>query len=120
MKHFILFIALLSLVSCKEDAPRPETALEANTLFAWQGKWSGPEGTYMILEQNGQGMGIRIKNLDEKKTFLGVIEGNHIKFERDGKDASIHAGTGADTGMKWLADKKDCMIVERGEGYCRD
>jgi hypothetical protein len=36
------------------------------------------------------------------------------------KTESIHAGNGEDTGMKWLLDKKNCLIIKYGEGFCRD
>jgi hypothetical protein len=33
---------------------------------------------------------------------------------------ALHRTDGARTGMKWLADKRDCLTVAFGEGYCRD
>ncbi|MES2681883.1 MAG: hypothetical protein V4650_00040 [Pseudomonadota bacterium] len=57
---------------------------------------------------------------DGAKAYEGRSKLDHITFERDGKAESIRAGTGADTGMKWLAEKKDCLVIQPGEGFCRD
>ncbi len=27
---------------------------------------------------------------------------------------------GAETGMKWLSEKANCLTISPGEGYCRD
>ena len=27
---------------------------------------------------------------------------------------------GTPAGIEWLADKKDCLVVNTGEGYCRE
>jgi hypothetical protein len=62
---------------------------------------------------------VTIQNLDGPRTFQGrAIEGR-VQFERDGLAETIHASDGAATGMKWLADKSDCLTVRTGEGYCR-
>jgi len=42
------------------------------------------------------------------------------EFERDGLQESIRPTNGDETGMKWLAGKKNCLTVRPGEGYCRD
>jgi hypothetical protein len=39
---------------------------------------------------------------------------------RDGTTETIRATDGAGTGMKWLANKTDCLVVTVGsEGFCR-
>ena len=43
-----------------------------------------------------------------------------LEFERDGVQETVRAGDGDATGMKWLAGRKDCLVVKAGEGYCRD
>ncbi|MES2960007.1 MAG: hypothetical protein V4792_17595 [Pseudomonadota bacterium] len=85
----------------------------------WTGLWHGPEGTFVDIAKDGGGYRITIKNLDSARTFQGTAQGNRILFERDGVAEAIRPGTGAQTGMKWLSDKKDCLIVKPGEGYCR-
>lgn len=86
----------------------------------WLGEWRGPEGTALRLSATGDAYRIAITNLDGERTFHGTAGVNEISFERDGVVEIIRAGNGIDTGMKWLVDKHDCLIVRSGEGYCRD
>lgn len=84
------------------------------------GQWNGPEGTYLLIGgANGQ-FAVTVRNLDGPRTFQAMAEGDTIRFERDGKQETIRATDGRATGMKWLADKKDCLTISPGEGYCRD
>jgi hypothetical protein len=53
-------------------------------------------------------------------TYDGVATADGIQFTRDGKAESIRAGNGEGTGMKWLLDKKNCLIIKYGEGFCRN
>jgi heat shock protein HslJ len=85
----------------------------------WLGRWIGPEGTYLHLSKNGDKYVVEIRSLDGLKTYEGVQIGDRIQFTRDGTEF-IRAGTGIDTGMKWLLDKKNCLIIKTGEGFCRD
>jgi hypothetical protein len=86
----------------------------------WLGKWIGPEGTYLLLSSNGDKYVVKIQSLDGPVTYQGVAHGDAIQFERQGTTESIHAGSGEQTGMKWLLEKKNCLIVKTGEGFCRD
>jgi hypothetical protein len=43
-----------------------------------------------------------------------------IEFVRGGNTEVIHATDGVGTGMKWLVDKNNCLVVRPGEGFCRD
>jgi hypothetical protein len=89
---------------------------------AWLGRWTGPEGSYLLLE-SGTETGlykVTIANLDGPRQFEGTAAGDKVQFTRDGKAQLLHATNGVDTGMKWLADKKECLTVNAGEGYCRD
>jgi len=86
----------------------------------WLGRWIGPEGTYLHLSKNGDKYVVEIRSLDGLKTYEGVHAGDRIQFARDGNTETIRAGTGIDTGMKWLLDKKNCLIIKTGEGFCRD
>jgi uncharacterized lipoprotein YbaY len=85
----------------------------------WLGKWIGPEGTFLILSKNGEKYSIQIQTLDGPTSYEGVGAGERIDFTRNGISQSIHAGDGKATGMKWLLDKSDCLIVQTGEGFCR-
>ena len=91
----------------------------AGAALPWTGKWLGPEGTFLEIADADGKTRITIRNLDGPRTFDGVRRGGRIAFERDGVSETIRAGSGADTGMKWLADKSDCLVVKPGEGYCR-
>jgi hypothetical protein len=86
----------------------------------WVGSWRGPEGTSLLIEKQEVGYRLVITNLDGPREFHGVAAADVIEFERDGATLALHAGNGEATGMKWLAGKQDCLVVARGEGYCRD
>jgi hypothetical protein len=63
---------------------------------------------------------LEIRDLDGSKMFSGSADGSRIAFTRDGKEEFISAGDGRATGMKWLSDKKNCLLTRPGEGWCRD
>lgn len=108
MKRFILF-ALLLLAAC-EEAPPPSNAVDLT------GKWQGVEGTYLIVGPSD----VKIADLDGERTFPATHAQNSVTFTRDYINETITPTDGAGTGMKWLAGKKDCVVVKPGEGYCRD
>jgi len=62
---------------------------------------------------------LTLANLDGPRSFPGKADGDTIRFERDGKAEVLRATNGEGTGMKWLADKTDCLVVAPGEGFCR-
>lgn len=87
----------------------------------WTGQWNGPEGTALKLEAMAGGkFAVIIRNLDGERRFEGVRQGTQVHFERDGRQEVIKGTDGAGTGMKWLADKTNCLTVNPGEGYCRE
>jgi hypothetical protein len=86
----------------------------------WVGTWRGPEGTYLRIAKQEAGYQLVIANLDGPREFHGIAADEGLQFERDGRSETLHAGDGKATGMKWLADKRDCLIVRTGEGYCRE
>jgi len=78
------------------------------------------EGTFLRLERKGAAYAVTIANLDGPRTFDAAAAGEALTFERDGKTETIRATNGAGTGMKWLAEKTDCLVVTAGsEGFCR-
>ena len=91
----------------------------SSTPDQWLGKWIGPEGTYLLLVKEGDGYTVEIQSLDGPASYVGSPAGERIDFTRNGIPESIHAGDGEATGMKWLLDKKNCLIVKTGEGFCR-
>jgi hypothetical protein len=86
----------------------------------WIGRWNGPEGTYLEISKSGDTYEIQIKDLDKVQTYRGTATGDGISFERNGKAETIRSANGEQTGMKWLLDKKNCLVTRYGEGYCRD
>ena len=86
----------------------------------WHGKWSAPEGTFLQLAGGNGKYQVTIQNLDGPRTFQGNAVGDQIEFERNGIKESLRATNGAETGMKWLSEKSNCLTIRAGEGYCRD
>ena len=125
-KHTTLsLLACLILVASCSDGPgeTPSTAVAIPVVTGagkLVGQWNGPEGTFLQLSGVSGKYAITIRNLDGPRSFQGQGAGDGISFERDGKAETIRRTDGAGTGMKWLADKKDCIVIQPGEGYCRD
>jgi hypothetical protein len=111
-------IAAAALGGCnRSSAPAP---LSAPSTDAWVGQWTGPEGTFLrIAGDEGQYL-ITIQDLDGPRSFAGHVVRGGIEIARDGRRELIYATDGPGTGMKWLADKRDCLAVRANEGYCRD
>ena len=99
---------------------RLTTGVSSTKTDQWLGRWDGVEGTYLQLAKKGDKYVVEISGLDGPKKFEGFGDGNRIRFTRDGKTEFISAGDGQATGMKWLADKKNCLLTRQGEGWCRD
>ena len=77
------------------------------------------DGGYTLPLEPGT-YSITVQNLDGPRSFDAKAGSGTLVFVRDGAIETIRRGNGTDTGMKWLADKRDCLIVKAGEGYCRD
>jgi len=91
-----------------------------NKAAALEGKWPGVEGTYLNVTKKGEKYSIEIKDLDKATTFEGTAKGDTIEFTRNGKTESIKPATAEETGMKWLAGEKNCVVITKGkEGYCK-
>ena len=91
----------------------------------WLGHWRGVEGTGLeIAKDRVRGRGhYRLTmryTLDDAGVFDGVADGEAIRFTRPDGAHELYAATGEETGLKWLAGKRDCLMVAKGEGYCRD
>src|SRR5690606_2166804 len=109
-----LAVILFSAGCTSAPAPDP-TATEQ-----WLGRWNGPKGTYLEISGTPADYRLTIADLDGPRRFVGRAQGAKIVFVRDGVVETLSASDGEATGMKWLADKPDCLTVRRGEGYCRD
>lgn len=91
---------------------------------AWVGRWVGPEGTFLeIANKDGPYSGrytlLNRYSLDSEASFEALADRNSLVFTRNGQKLRLTAGTGDETGLKWLAGKPTCLIVAPGEGYCR-
>ncbi|HEY8939143.1 MAG TPA: hypothetical protein VIM59_03095 [Cellvibrio sp.] len=143
-KHLPVVLSILVLTACGDKAASPAateivssenvassaTASSESTAIpvatssaqtdAWIGKWNGPEGTSIEISGAKGSYIISIEDLDSVKQYTGTSNGTQITFERDGNTEILQASNGADTGMKWLAEKSNCLRVRLGEGWCRD
>lgn len=109
-----------SMMSSVASEAASSAVAKALDLSGFLGKWTGPEGTSLVVSQTGTQYSVAITNLDGTRTYAGVPVPDGLSIQRDGSTYIIHKGDGVQTGMKWLMEKKDCLIVITGEGYCRD
>lgn len=96
--------------------------LPENRFDGWAGKWTGPEGMYVDVKPLGKGQ-FQLEmqsDLDTKGTYTGSAEERGIRFTRNGEAFRLYRTNGDETGLKYLAGKKECLMVKSGEGYCRD
>lgn len=126
-----LAVATALLAACSKAPPEPaplpasapgaaaEPASPVQRLDAWLGRWQGPEGTFLEITGAPGAYRVTVQNLDGPRSFEASATETGLSFVRDGVTETVRAGSGADTGMKWLADKQDCLVVKVGEGYCR-
>ncbi|MBH3370693.1 lipoprotein [Pseudomonas carnis] len=137
MKKILFALSALALLAAcdktPKDAPKPAPASVQATLVPetpptdkWVGKWVGVEGLHLtIAKDDSIGRGHYLLTMqygldaDDAGTFKGEATEDGIAFTRPDGPQLLRAGDGGATGLKWLADKKDCLIVATGEGYCR-
>lgn len=118
----------LLLLACTDRKPELSSGAKAASAGTtstastdqWLGQWNGPEGTFLRIAGGGGKYQITIQDLDGPHSYQGSSRDGTIQFERNGAVESIRSTNGAQTGMKWLADKTNCLTVRVGEGYCRD
>jgi len=135
-KTLFVLSAVALLAACNQEAkeaPKPAPASVQATLVPatpptdqWVGKWVGVEGLNLtIAKDDSIGRGHYLLTMqygldaDDSGTFKGEAAEDGIAFTRPDGPQLLRAGDGEATGLKWLADKKDCLIVATGEGYCR-
>lgn len=99
-----------------------DTAGAAHRFANWAGKWTGVEGMVATITPTEPGK-YKLEmqsDLDTKGSYDGEDSEHGITFKRGDEELSLRSGSGDETGLKYLAGKKDCLIVKSGEGYCRD
>ena len=137
MKKILFALSALALLAAcdktPKEAPKPAPASVQATLVPetpptdnWVGKRVGVEGLHLTIAKDdsiGRGHYLLtmqyVLDADDAGTFKGEATEDGIAFIRPDGPQLLRAGDGAATGLKWLADKKDCLIVATGEGYCR-
>ncbi|WP_457417674.1 hypothetical protein [Roseateles sp. P5_E7] len=102
-----------------QAAPAMAAASTSEDAGPWVGRWQGPEGTFLDIAGGPGTYRVTVQNLDGPRSFDAKAGSATLTFVRDGVIETVRPGNGVDTGMKWLADKRDCLIVKAGEGYCR-
>ena len=88
---------------------------------AWTGKWVGVEGLALDinkLDTPGQ-YDLAVSLLDGTNKYVGKADGDVIRFTRNGVSETIRKVRGSETGLKYLADKANCLMIKSGEGFCR-
>jgi hypothetical protein len=124
--------AVLALAACN-DMPHQKAAAGEEAPIAvapaplptdaWIGQWPGVEGTYLKIEAGPTPGAYTLTQgtLDGVNVWQGTAAGDAIAFTRaEGAAAeTIRATGGAETGLKWLLEKTDCLTIKSGEGYCR-
>jgi hypothetical protein len=112
---------LATLAGCTEvDRQQlPPPSVEGSAADAWLGRWTGPEGTYLHISGGGGRYELTIADLDGPRSFAGQAQESSIVFERNGAREALRATDGVGTGMKWLVDQSNCLVIAPGEGFCR-
>ena len=122
----LLVASAFAWAGCKPPAPSAQPPAPASAASAthaasgWLGRWQGPEGTWLEVSGGPGTYSLTVRNLDGPRGFEAKEGTETLVFTRDGKIETLRRGDGVQTGMKWLAEKRDCLIVKAGEGYCRD
>jgi hypothetical protein len=121
---FLLFFAACQdqrqVVATPSPSPTVAAASKSSPVDLWVGRWAGVEGTSLDLAKNGDRWTVRVADLDGVKTYEGVAVADHLEFKRGDKTETIRPTDGEGTGMKWLTEEKNCLVITVGsEGYCR-
>jgi hypothetical protein len=131
MKHAAALIALsLGVSACGSPEPTPgpveNEALAAESRAGLAGdvvELPGGEGLNLVVAQGDAPGRYRLEmqySLNDRGVFDGVATDEGIAFSRPDGAQVLKAGDGDATGLKWLAGKRDCLVVKPAEGYCRD
>ncbi|WP_238147238.1 hypothetical protein [Rhizorhabdus dicambivorans] len=106
----------------EDSDPAANASAPALSTDAWVGKWIGVEGLVLDIQPAGERghYVLSVTLLDGTKSYDGVADGDLIRFTRNGRPESVRAATGDQTGLKWLAGKQNCLMIQQGEGFCRE
>ena len=134
-----MMVALAGLAGCSGGGetvpsnatvaePRPSVAYpgaEPSQRDRYVGHFVGVEGMFLDIEAMPEPHRYKLTmqwDLDHRGTFLAEQRPLELglDFYRQGKLERLQSSNGDATGLKYLAGKKDCLMVKKGEGYCRD
>lgn len=121
-----MLLALAAAGCDRAPAPAPTTVATQpqaapTAIDPLVGRWIGVEGMFLdVAPRTGGGVTMEMQwDLDHRGTFEGSVTAEGLRFMRNGVAEVAVPGNGDQAGLKWLAGKKDCLIVKSGEGYCR-
>lgn len=147
MRYLIMAAAVLATGCRRESAPTvddatavdatmptvrpPAPAASASTTpspaatpaRSYLGRWTGVEGMFLDVAAGDAPGHYKLTmqyDLDHRQTADATLDGERLVFTRDGAEKALRPTDGKATGLKYLADKKNCLTVAPGEGYCRD
>ena len=131
--------ALVALAGCSGGdggVPQNATVVEPGPVVAspnaepsprdgYVGHFVGVEGMFLEVEATPEPHRYKLTmqwDLDHRGTFYAEQRPLELglDFYREGTLERLQSSDGDATGLKYLAGKKDCLTVKKGEGYCRD
>jgi len=92
----------------------------ADVAAGFVGRWVGPEDSSLEIVARQHDYEVSLMGVDGSGVFTGTIDGGGMRMERNGQVQRIRHVSGPETGVKYLADKRDCVVMTSGEGFCRD
>ncbi|MFT3996267.1 MAG: hypothetical protein QM667_02580 [Asticcacaulis sp.] len=135
IRPVLFLVPMFALIACspREEDPPTEAESRASTSASvsasraadvaagYVGRWTGPEGSSLEVVARQHDYEVSISGVQVGPgVFTGTVEGDALRIERNGEAQTIRHTTGPRTGIKYLADKKDCVLISSGEGFCRD
>jgi hypothetical protein len=133
-----MVVALTALAGCSgaKSVPQNVTVAEPAPASAapspdpsardgYVGHFVGVEGMFLDVEAMPEPHHYKLTmqwDLDHRGTFYAEQKPLELAldFVREGEWLGLMPTTGDRTGLKYLAGKKDCLMVKKGEAYCRD
>ena len=124
----------MSMIACSQQpassenivavaASEPTVAPTFPPARNYLGRWTGVEGMFLDIAATNRPDRYRLTmqyDLDHRRTVVAKLDNDRLVFTSEGSSHSLVPTDGVATGLKYLANKKDCLTVMPGEGYCRD
>ena len=90
------------------------------------GRWMGVEGNLVDIIPSKNRYRVMVVNNNNPEgdgrftEYAGTVLGNELQISIGKQKKLISFTDGPGSGMKYLADKNNCIKIEGGDGYCRD